>query len=96
MRRISDYLASSEAKAKTYKELSTATGLSERELRAAIRHERRQGVAILTSKNGVWLWDGRDCSELDACYKRLIQIGRDFIQTGLLMRAGQERGAVDG
>ena len=96
MRRISDYLASSEAEAKSYKELSTATGLTERELRHAIRHERRQGVAILTSKRGVWLWDGRDSSELDACCRRLVKIGRDFIQTGLLMRAGQERGAVDG
>ena len=96
MRRISDYLASSEAEAKSYKQLSTATGMSERELRAAIRHERRQGVAILTSKRGVWLWDGRDHSELDACCRRLVKTGRDLIQTGFLMRAGQERGAVDG
>ena len=93
--RISEMLPDCESSAISYRSLSAITGLSERELRSEIRHERRQGVAILTSKNGVWLWDGRDHSELDACYRRLIRIGNDFIQTGLLMKAGQERGAVD-
>jgi hypothetical protein len=97
MFRIADLLPERESEAVTYKRLAELTGLSGRELRHEIRRERRQGQPILSSKRGVWLWNGTDQREFDACCKRIIQIGSDYIRTAQLMKDALEgRGVNEG
>ena len=88
--KISNLLPTDQESALSYRELSQITGLSHRELRDAIRRERRQGVAILTShqrgRSGVWLWSGQDPEELMKCYRMLLRTGSDILQTAALMK----------
>ena len=94
---ISELLPDSEHEAVSYQILSAITGLSGRELRHEIRRERRQGQPILSSKRGVWLWNGTDQREFDACCKRIIKIGSDYIRTAQLMKDALEgRGVNEG
>ena len=83
---ISELLPDSEHEAVSYQILSVITGMSGRELRRAIRHERRQGQPILSSKRGVWLWNGEDPREFEGTYQRLVKIGCDYLHTARLMK----------
>ena len=89
---ISELLPDNEQEAVSYENLSAITGMSGRELRHAIRRERRQGQPILSSKRGLWRWNGEDQREFDACCKRIIQIGSDYIRTAQLMKDGRMQG----
>lgn len=88
--RIADLLPTKQREAVSYQRLSELTGLSQRDLRYAIRRERREGAAILTSHkkgcSGVWLWDGQDKTEFDRCYDTLVHTGIDLLETARFMK----------
>ena len=88
MFRIADLLPERESEAVTYKRLAELTGLSARELRRAIRRERREGEPILSSSRGVWKWNGADAAVLANCCARLARTGTDLIETARLMEQG--------
>ncbi|MGN0618481.1 MAG: hypothetical protein ACI4J7_05620 [Ruminiclostridium sp.] len=52
---ILEFLSLGAENARTQKELVKITGLSEREIRAAILHARRKGVPICSGINGYWI-----------------------------------------
>lgn len=87
---IADLLPRAQSDAISYRELSEMSGLSPRELRQAIRRERREGRAILTSRepgrSGVWLWDGEDAGEFNRCYMSLVSAGCDLLETARQMK----------
>jgi biotin operon repressor len=91
--KISTVLPQTQNEALSYRELSALTGLSEREVRAQIRQERREGIPILTSReygrSGVWLWNKTDMKEFDRCYKTIVRIGMDYLETARKMKEGQ-------
>jgi biotin operon repressor len=89
---ISELLPDNEQDAVSYQILSVITGMSGRELRRAIRHERRQGQPILSSKRGLWLWNGEDLQEFEGTYKRLVRIGCDYLHTAKLMKEMRTQG----
>lgn len=93
---ISSLLPRSQREALSYSQISRAIGLSARQIRAAIRYERRQGIPIMTShehgNSGVWLWDGQDQEEFNRCQKRLVRTGMDIVETARLMKEGLANG----
>ena len=89
---ISELLPDNEQDAVSYQILSAITGLSGRELRHAIRRERRQGQPILSSKRGLWRRNGEDPREFDGTYQRLIKIGCDYLNTARLMKEMRMQG----
>ena len=89
---IAELLPDNEQDAVSYQILSAITGLSGRELRHAIRRERRQGQPILSSKRGLWRWNGEDPREFDGTYQRLIKIGCDYLNTARLMKEMRMQG----
>lgn len=94
--RISDLLPTTQNEAISYDQIGRLTGLSARQIREAIRYERRQGIPILTSHehgaSGVWLWSGMNRSELDRCCRMLEHTGTDILETARRMKGGVNGG----
>lgn len=90
MLRIADLLPGKQAEAVSYQQLSELTGLTIRQLREAVRRERRQGAVILSSKengcSGLWLWDGSNLEEMERCYQSMVSAGADILQTAAIMK----------
>lgn len=93
---IHERLFEGKARRKSTAQLRAETGLSVREIRAAIREERRQGHFILTEKRGAggyWLWDGNDLEELKTFAASHQAAALDLLRTmgPFLLKLDQER-----